>query len=137
MMLQGICLLLENEFMDDMAHTWEIDLASVPQDDEGYFISNTIENPTLLASYDGQNGVNLEFVYEVSNISDHILKLEMILEKSRSFILPYILCHSYSIEIRLDSKLALCVKAKVADGYKFMQAMEMLVIELFVMLTLY
>ena len=135
-MIKEICCMLENEFMDDMAHSVEIDLASAQQD-EGYFISNTIEDPTLIANYDGQNGVNLELIYQAPDISLHIMKIETILEKSSSFILPYILSHSYTVEIRKDSSLAICLKAKVAENYTFIQAMKMLVIELLTMLTLY
>lgn len=135
-MLQSICLILENEFIENKEHSVRIDLKDILEE-EGYFFSSLIQDPILGVKYDGDDRIEMELLYEAPDISKHLEKLRTILEKTISFVLPDLNWHSYSVEIRTNKFLAICVKAQVSEKERRGHALKMLVIELFAVLTLY
>ena len=136
-MLQSIFAILRTEFSnnEEQEHSVRLDLKDFLEE-EGYFFPGVIPDPVLGVKYDGRGNIEIELLYEAPDISKHIDNLQTILEKSISFVLPYI-SHGYSVEIRTDNRLAILVKANVEkEGYAI-TAIENLCMELFVMLTLY
>ena len=137
-MIQPLCLLLKSEFQGkgNKEHSVRIDLKDVLEE-EGYFFSSLIQDPILGIKYDDSR-IKMELLYEAPDISKHIEKLGTFLEKTISFVvLPYIKSHSYSVEMRTNNYLAICVRSQVSEKDQYERAIEMLVIELFAMLALY
>lgn len=105
--------------------------------DEGYFLSKDIIEPRMTI-YMVDKKLYVEFTFAYGKlIENSIEKLSVILEKSQAFRIPMIK-HRYSIEVRMENRLAMCVVAEKMGGELIdSEAIQNVINEIFVVMTLY